>query len=49
MDKVCIVKEREGNITYKHDIDNIFKNFPLKKYKKIKNKIKKLKIKSKIK
>ena len=26
MDKVCIVKEREENITYKHDIDNVFKN-----------------------
>ena len=26
MDKVCIVKQREENITYKHDIDNVFKN-----------------------
>jgi len=26
MDKVCIVKEREENITYKHDIDNVLKN-----------------------
>jgi len=26
MNKVCIVKEREENITYKHDIDNVFKN-----------------------